>query len=114
MPERFDLERRAEELFTTQSENSTYRQNFWESRALQLARELAEAIAAECAGLGAPGSTRRLAGGDCADIARSFARPRSREEVLEEELRRRKDELVRRQEWEQAAAVQRALDWRQP
>lgn len=70
MPDRFDIERRAAELFPSCHEGYLTDRN----AAIQLARELAEAIAVKLDSLGCHGQT-------CAEIARSFARPRSREDV---------------------------------
>lgn len=85
MTEKFDLERRAAELFRAHG-NEHMR-----GVAIQLARELAEAIAAECRrneeDVGYAGDYNDACRA-CAEIARSFARPRSREEVYREALER--------------------------
>lgn len=87
MSEKFDLERRAAELL---SKDHYFSGGVAIAKALQLASELAEAIAAECkwrlSGIHEDHVARREAWRAATDIARSFVRPRSREELYKAEL----------------------------
>lgn len=118
---KFDLEKRAEELFPMVHDRQAPLQldqtrAMARKHAIQLARELAEAIAAEILRYN-PHAT------GAAEIARSFARPLTHEGVMREALKRMRCTCG----WASMASTQtdhtddcpggiakRALDWRQP